>query len=482
MPENTSPSFNRLQVTDPDEMTWENDQLDRKEYADKLTTLIKNTRGPYVIGLTSPWGSGKTFFLQAWRHQLLEEKKPCIYFNAWENDIFSDPLLNLMSTIYDEVETKKKGYTKVLSDWIKDKFKSVKPLIPSAVKLAGSLYGGESIPKEAVEAASDYAQTAIDYFTSRESFKESLKDVAEKISEESKGFPLFIMIDELDRCRPSYAIELLERIKHLFNVPHVVFLLAIDTTQLMQQVEHTFGLKPHEKNGEVIQDTRYDYLGKFFDTYYSLPPVENKKFVQMLLSHDERVKKYTSIISRAPSLSAHGQLKDILSSDTSLFNNKNLRQLTQDIEYFSLFIRSYDDLKIEDIILAFWAIFSLPTRQYINRDIGILFENDTRDYFKKINSLSNKFDHASHSYNYFVKLIPDIENNAFHAFLLIKVCMTKYRDDILNSDIMEEIFNGPPMRLPVKKATAIAEDVYERLQFLKDFHPVPQEENASQER
>ena len=481
MSESSSSGLTRLQVTDTDQMTWKNDLLNRKGYADRLTTLIQNTKGPYVIGLTSPWGSGKTFFLQAWRHQLLEDKKPCIYFNAWENDIFSDPLLNLMSTIYDEVETKKKGYTKVLSDWIKDKFKSVKPLIPSAIKLAGSLYNGESIPNEAVNAVSDYTQTAIDYFTSRESFKESLKDVAENISEASTGFPLFIMIDELDRCRPSYAIELLERIKHLFNVPHVVFLLAIDSTQLLQQVEHTFGLKPHEKNGEVIQDPRYDYLGKFFDIYYSLPPVENKKFVQIFLSQNERVKKYTSIISRTPYLSVHGQLEDILSSDSSLFNNKNLRQLTQDIEYFSLFIRSYDDLKIEDIILAFWAIFSLPTRQYINRDIGILFENDTRDYFKKINSLSNKFDHASHSYNYFVKLIPDIENNAFHSFLLIKACMTKYRDDILNSDIMEEIFNGPPMRLPVKKATAIAEDVYERLQFLKDFHPVPQEENASQE-
>lgn len=476
MSESSFSGLTRLQVTDTEQMTWKNDLLDRKEYAERLTTLIQNTKGPYVIGLTSPWGSGKTFFLQAWRHQLLEEKKPCIYFNAWENDIFSDPLLNLMSTIYNEVETKKKGYTKVLSDWIKDKFKSVRPLIPSAIKLAGSLCGGESIPKEAVDAASDYAQTAIDYFTSRESFKESLKDVAVKISEESEGFPLFIMIDELDRCRPSYAIELLERIKHLFNVPHVVFLLAIDSTQLLQQVEHTFGLKPHEKNGEVIQDPRYDYLGKFFDIYYSLPPVENKKFVQMLLSHNERVKKYTRVIPQNPSIPVYIQLSDILSSDTNLFKNKSLRQLTQDIEYFSLFIRSYDDLKIEDIILAFWAIFSLPIRQYINRDIGILFEKDTNDYFKKINSSLSKFDKAAYSYSTFVKLIPDIENNAFYSFIFIKACMTKFADDILNSDIIEELSNGLPLRLHVKQATAIADNVYERLQFLKDFHPVPQEQ------
>lgn len=86
MSENSFSGLARLQVTDTEQMTWENDLLNRKEYADRLTTLIKNTKGPYVIGLTSPWGSGKTFFLQAWRHQLLEDKKPCIYFNAWENE------------------------------------------------------------------------------------------------------------------------------------------------------------------------------------------------------------------------------------------------------------------------------------------------------------------------------------------------------------------------------------------------------------
>ena len=475
MPENTSPSFNQLQVTAPEEMTWATDKLDRREYAERLTTLIQNTKGPYVIGLTSPWGSGKTFFLQAWRHQLLEDKKPCIYFNAWEMDASGDPLINLMAVIQDQAQNQ--DFLSVLTN----KFKNAKWL-PGVLNGAGKLTSLMGVPGSGLAtAAANIVQNAQDYLSSTKNLKNDLKETAEKLSAQAKGFPLFIMVDELDRCRPSYAIELLERIKHLFNVPHVVFLLAIDSTQLLQQVEHTFGLKPHEEDGKIIRDPRYDYLGKFFDTYYTLPPVENKKFVQMFLSQNERVKKYTSVIPKNMPLLVYIQLSDILSSDTTLFKNKSLRQLTQNIEYFSLFIRSYDDLKIEDIILAFWAIFSLPTREYINSDIGILFENDTIDYFKKTNSLLNKFDHASHDENYLVKLIPDIENDAFCSFLLIKACMTKYRDDILNSDIMDEIFNGPPMRLPVKKATDIAGDVYKRLQFLKDFYFVPQEEAFSQE-
>ena len=87
----------RLQINDHAAMTWKNDLFGRKAYADRLTRLIHNTQGPYVIGLTSPWGSGKTFFLQAWRQQLLADEKPCIYFNAWEQDASGDPLVNLMA-------------------------------------------------------------------------------------------------------------------------------------------------------------------------------------------------------------------------------------------------------------------------------------------------------------------------------------------------------------------------------------------------
>ena len=488
MTENTAPSFNRLQVTDPDEMTWKNDQLDRKEYADKLTTLIKNTRGPYVIGLTSPWGSGKTFFLQAWRHQLLEEKKPCIYFNAWENDIFSDPLLNLMSTIYNEVETKKKGYTKVLSDWIKDKFKSVKPLIPSAIKLAGSLCGGESIPKEAVDAASNYAQTAIDYFTSRESFKESLKDVAVKISEESEGFPLFIMIDELDRCRPSYAIELLERIKHLFNVPHVVFLLAIDSTQLMQHVEHTFGLKPHKENNKILYDPRQNYLRKFFDIYYSLPPVENKNFIKLLLYNNNRLSLYSEVFKENKAIFI--DLYDILTSDSLLFKGKSLRCIIQNIEYFSLFIRSYNDLTLEYIVFTFWVIFSTNSIEDILPNYGKIFENQINEYETNMSNILSKF--TNKQYELFTIHITNdefkkLKNPAYCAYIFIKICMISGTNVTIMDDFMKRLsycyFNSKSFSersmerfLFLKKATDIAKDVYERLQFLKDFHPVPQEQ------
>lgn len=463
MTENTAPSFNRLQVTEPEEMTWANDKLDRKEYADRLTTLIQNTKGPYVIGLTSPWGSGKTFFLQAWRHQLLEEKKPCIYFNAWEMDASGDPLINLMAVIQEQAQNQ--DFLTVL----KNKFKNAKWL-PGLLNGAGKLTSLMGIPgADIAKTAANIVQNAQDYLNSAKNFKRDLEKAAEDLSSHAEAFPLFIMVDELDRCRPSYAIELLERIKHLFNVPHVVFLLAIDSTQLMQQVEHTFGLKPYEEDGEVIQDTRYDYLGKFFDTYYNLPPVDNKKFVKMILSHNERLKYYTSTIFNNSSFS----LSDILSSDGCLFDNKNLRHLTQDIEYFSLFIRIYNDLKIEHIILAFCTIFSSSMRKNIDKNIGIKFERDIKEYIERKDNLLKQLKNEGQRHFIVRDHFPELKIHTFCTFMFMRARMAQLINRYTNNEYIKYIYEGSLIELSLGKAADFTEDVYNRLQFLKDFHPVP---------
>ena len=257
---------------DEQEASWGNDKLKRESYAKRLTTLIQNTRGPYVIGLTSPWGSGKTFFLRAWERDLVEQKKPCVYFNAWKSDITGDPLLSLMATI--EEQLTKKGFilpefSQLLINLIEDI-----PIISKLGKGLGAMLGNPYV-EVGFEAGGQLVEYAKSKIANNIKFQVQLEKLAKNITEIFGGFPLFIMVDELDRCRPEYAITLLERIKHLFQVPGVVFLLAIDATQLLLQVEHTFGLKKHPWGVEKIQgesiDPRVDYLGKFFDAYYSLP-------------------------------------------------------------------------------------------------------------------------------------------------------------------------------------------------------------------
>ena len=90
------------------------------------------------------------------------------------------------------------------------------------------------------------------------------------------------MIDELDRCRPDYVISLLERIKNLFEVDGIFFVLAIDKEQLYSVVEHTFGVKKTEE-----RDNRAIYLQKFVNMDFELynPKYNLSKYVEFYLQN-----------------------------------------------------------------------------------------------------------------------------------------------------------------------------------------------------
>ena len=81
------------------------------------------------------------------------------------------------------------------------------------------------------------------------------------------------MIDELDRCRPSYAVELLEIAKHLFSVDRIVFVLAVNRSELVHSIKALYGSE-FDAQG---------YLGRFFDVDIRLPEPEREEFLEALL-------------------------------------------------------------------------------------------------------------------------------------------------------------------------------------------------------
>jgi len=84
---------------------------------------------------------------------------------------------------------------------------------------------------------------------------------------------VIVFVDELDRCRPPYAIALLERIKHLFGVPGVVFVLGVDRDQLGHSIRALYGA------GMDVDG----YLRRFIDLAYHLPPASCEKFAIYLV-------------------------------------------------------------------------------------------------------------------------------------------------------------------------------------------------------
>ena len=70
-----------------------------------------------------------------------------------------------------------------------------------------------------------------------------------------------LLVDELDRCRPTYAVQILEKMKHLFNVPNIIFVLAVDRNQLGYSIQSMYG------QGMDVSG----YLRRFIDLDFNLP-------------------------------------------------------------------------------------------------------------------------------------------------------------------------------------------------------------------
>jgi len=265
------------------EAPFKSDQLERLESATILTGLVRTLEGPFVLCIDSGWGTGKTTFVKMWRHKLKKDGFHCLYFNAWENDLYPDPLVPLVGEIQmGIVATLDAKGTKAKENFEKAKKVAgylAKRAIPVVLKLAtaGLLDVGD-LPEEFIATAvAEFAQERIDDYEKEKNtlkeFKEHLAEFVKELSCDDPGRPVVIFIDELDRCRPTYAVELLERVKHLFDVEGIVFVLVLDREQLAHSMRALYGA------GMDVEG----YLRRFIDLNYRLPDASRRRFCAHLL-------------------------------------------------------------------------------------------------------------------------------------------------------------------------------------------------------
>ena len=263
-------------IEEPD--IFQNDRLNRKEEIENLSSLVGSIDTPLVLSLNSPWGTGKTTFARLWAASLKTHDKAVIYFNAWETDFSADPLLSFLGEIDQDFHELAGGSEASAAAWENTKkigSKIARRGIPAIVKLAtaGILDASDLVEGEASEFFAGLSEDSIDAYASQKSaisdFRES---VANALTRLNGAGPIVIFIDELDRCRPSYAILLLERVKHLFNVHGIVFVLSVDIDQLSHSIKAIYG-------GDF--DAR-GYLKRFIDVEYVLAEPNRKDFISNL--------------------------------------------------------------------------------------------------------------------------------------------------------------------------------------------------------
>lgn len=260
--------------------TLQHDTIGRNKDIVYFYNILQAQNSASTIALDGRWGSGKTFFVNQIKMAINalnpssdmkdevrdsiitslsitnredDDSSIAVYYDAWENDDDTDPVFSLIYEI-----TKQLSVEFSLSD-------------KSILKTAGAI----------IEALSGHhVNEIVEVLTSDDPFTkfQKEKDTVEKIKNffskllEKRGNRLVIFIDELDRCKPTFTVKLLEQIKHYIFDERITFVFSVNLEQLQHTIKHYYGAD--------FDSCRY--LDRFFDLRIAMPPTDMDKFYSQL--------------------------------------------------------------------------------------------------------------------------------------------------------------------------------------------------------
>ena len=324
---------------------WADDCFkDRDDVSRHLDGIVSGQERPLTICLNGEWGSGKTFFLTRFAENY-NKRNPegrAIYFNAWQDDFLDDPLLAIISQLQSAVksESESKLYASIKS--------AAAPCLAkiglSIAKQVAKKATGVDVDEIELDDLKSKTEALFDRYNEMDASRKLLRESLAKLSEatwQATGKPLLFIVDELDRCRPTFAIELLERIKHLFCVPHLVFIVGVDLRQLEKSVKAIYG--------DIDAN---DYLHRFFDIELRLPVPNKLQYVYRLW---QKHQLEHTLLHRGVDVDSQRYLINEFAKLIK-FRNLTLRQIEKCVRTYALLAMSRNNSACQWALLAAIAV------------------------------------------------------------------------------------------------------------------------------
>lgn len=230
------------------------DILDRQEMVDQILDLLKTLserRSSCSFALDGPWGSGKTFILNMLEQQLREyqagEKFIVFHYNCWQYDYYDEPLIAIVSAMLDNIDEYVHLFPQEVREIAGHGLVVAKQVLKKvALSFLENKIGVDfSDLPEIVEKIQDETSAAFEEehgYDNYYAFHKKMEQAREELSKIAENQTLVIVVDELDRCLPDYAIKTLERLHHLFaGLSNTIVFMALDKEQLENTIRQIFG-------------------------------------------------------------------------------------------------------------------------------------------------------------------------------------------------------------------------------------------------
>ncbi|MDV6314797.1 P-loop NTPase fold protein [Idiomarina sp. HP20-50] len=354
-------------------LTFENrDEFRREPIASQLISLLTSDIDISPLVIDGDWGTGKTEFCQKLIHKLKsEDSHKVLYIDAFKADHADNPLMTILSGVLSLIEDgeKQSNLREKAIPVLRLGTKVLGKAILSHVLKANADSLGDELASE-LDSATDEAidATVRNLLKDHEEAEANIKALQDTLASIAHDTPIVIFIDELDRCRPDFSVQVLELIKHTFDIPGVDFVLVTNTTQLKAAINHAYGAG--------VEASRY--LDKFIKFKCSLPQKfipeggshyhEKAASVEHLsrLLYDSQVLKNTKLIE-------HGHIVKSVCEELTILKNLSLREVETFVRHIEIYHQLTQKLESNQYpgycLLRLFGIFIFCFEQKLEKSI-----------------------------------------------------------------------------------------------------------------
>lgn len=250
------------------------DLLNREMFITTVEKVIEMTKGDgFSIGINGSWGCGKTFVVNKLEEKLNEGPYLIFHYDCWKYDYYNEPLIALLYVFVQELNLYRLGKNEIKKvpqaflDTVIDTFEMEIPSLTQGlqkINFVKTVFGTvKKVYNFDERLYKNYKKQLeiSDDFDSYIPYENTLNVVTEGLNKLNSTNPIIIVVDELDRCLPEYAIKVLERLHHLSENSKFTLLLAYDKEKMAGIISKTFGMNFDDREERLNYAS--DYLKKF---------------------------------------------------------------------------------------------------------------------------------------------------------------------------------------------------------------------------
>lgn len=404
---------------------------------DDISTLLEiiknrneykeNSKNGLVILLNGEWGTGKTTFLEEFIEAISSNKDVELFniYNAYENDYYENAYLPFFASIEDKIELGKE-FTKFIKSVGKSStnglvvisYAVIKSIFKTKLKVDLDDIKNNLKDIQDEKNGEDYLKKYRDF----SKYKETIKTRIRKICSEK---PKIFIIDELDRCKPNFAMETLEIVKHFFDIENCIFIVSVDKMQLIESIKAIYGSNINSEK----------YFSKLFDYQYNLIPVDFYDSIDL----------------------SNGANRELVEYSTKIFNILNI-SLRDSKKIFNELLQKNKKWTVEQSLFMLFLL----TLKYTDLSFYKAIINNEFIKYKRI--LESEYRSELEKYNKLLKL--RIRGESSYGEILEEV--EKYLNNIYSKIGVSPNSSFTPIGSTSKRIEDIEKDI---IKYLPEFRP-----------